>query len=144
MIQMTATAAFLITMEQNSDARAPSRVIDRSPSWIPRDHLTCFLVLGLMGVHVDLFSKLPHYLYCQCWTIYLSSKALFNGLRAYRIWMTIEVHQRSLVLRFGRRASPARLRDSLGIEARIGRSMETISRWTIVKEWRRRSPHGSD
>lgn len=66
MIQMTVTAAFLMTMEQKRDARAPSRVIARSPSCVPRAHLTCFLVLWLIGVHVDLFSKLPHYLYCQC------------------------------------------------------------------------------
>lgn len=48
------------------------------------------------------------------------------------------------MFRFWRRASPARLRHSFGVEAGIGWSMETVSRWTIVKEWRRRSPHGSD
>jgi hypothetical protein len=85
----------------------------------------------------------------SCPTIYIVSAAInyearFNGSRAYRIWVSIEVDQRAIGLFPRRRANPARLRHSLGIEAVIGGSMETVGRLTIVNEWRRRSPHGSD
>jgi hypothetical protein len=58
--------------------------------------------------------------------------------------MAIDVQQWSFLLRPGRRRSSARLRHCLGVEARVGWAIETVSGWTIVKEWRRRSAHGSD
>lgn len=58
--------------------------------------------------------------------------------------MSVDVQKRPLLLRSGRRASPARLRHCLGVETGVGWAIEAVGGRTIVKEWRRRSAHGSD
>lgn len=60
MIQMTVTPAPLMTMEKNNEASAASKVIIRRPNCVVRACLTLSLVLGFIGVHVDL-SKLTHW-----------------------------------------------------------------------------------
>lgn len=63
MIQMTVTAAPLITTEQNRDPRAPRRVSTRSASWVDRAYLTRSFVLWLMGVNELAVLKEPHYIH---------------------------------------------------------------------------------
>jgi hypothetical protein len=63
MIQIIVVSALLITMEQNRDATAPSRVIDRRPSWVPRAPLIHFFTLGFIGVCAGFFSRLSHYIH---------------------------------------------------------------------------------
>lgn len=58
--------------------------------------------------------------------------------------MAIEVQERACLLGLRLLANPACLRDGLWVEARVGRTMETVGGRAIIKEWRLRSPHVSD
>lgn len=144
MIQMMEVEAFLMTIEQNKDANAPRRVMIRRPNWQPRTLLTQVFVFGLMGFQsCRLCSRLPHY------TILVSIKAIRprkpSDCRTYRVWVSVECYHRTLWSGSRRRRwSPARLRDSLWIEPTIDWAIEVVKFWTIVKEWRLRSPHSSD
>jgi hypothetical protein len=61
---MTVVATSFITIEQNRDPSAPKRVKTRKANCVRRANVTLFFVLGLIGVHVDFESRLPHCNYC--------------------------------------------------------------------------------
>jgi hypothetical protein len=58
--------------------------------------------------------------------------------------MAIEIQEWAILLGLWQLANPARLRDGLWVEARVGRAMKAIGGRAIVKERRLRSSHLSD
>jgi hypothetical protein len=58
--------------------------------------------------------------------------------------MAIDSQEWAILLGLWQLANPARLRDGLWVEARVGRAMEAIGGRAIIKEWRVRSSHLND